>query len=519
MSKYLDLTGLASYDGKIKDFIEDKVQGRFIIDAANMALADINGSLSAAGTWGENNGGRAQVVFASAPSQINLSSVVFASNCDYYMDYSATSGSLNLSGLSNFSFRCSSLSSATSVFLTVNNCENAEFYNVSILNIMGANLISNSSQVYFENCIIQGGTYADPDTCCCRISDTQTSFDFITFENCVFKYNLQASTPLDSVIDGSGITNANCSVTFINCLSPSNMLLNSSDYDSGSGNFYLLNPTKTAYAETNGIYSNMTVGLAQNASNATNLNNLPASNYAQINGTYSNMTVGKAVSSNPIPGTYLVDSATMTATQINQIISQASSWGGSNGGKAKVIFQNQFNSSMTLYDVEFLSDCDYYLDYSMSGGDINLTNVENIGFYSSSISSVVSVLLNMSGCNNIEFNNVSILNGMGASLISNCNQIYFENCIIKGSTYPNPNTCSCKISDTTTANNYIIFENCIFQYGSTSSPATVIDGSGITNANCRVTFINCLNPSNASISASDIMKGSGKWYALSPASL
>ena len=272
------------------------------------------------------------------------------------------------------------------------------------------------------------------------------------------------------------------------------------------------------YAQINGTYSGMTVGTA---TNAQQLNGVAASNYAQINGNYPNMTVGTATNVNiasRIPSVFYIDAANMSSIDISSAIAQAEYWGSNNGGRAQVIFTTA-PAGNVISSVEFGSNIDYYIEFSGQTGTVNLTNLENIGFYASSLSSVTSNFFTISGCSNIEFYNVSILNSMGANLISNSTQIYFENCIIKGGTYPNPNTCSCRISDTTTANNYIIFENCIFQYGSTSSPTTVIDGSGITNANCRVTFINCLNPSNALISTADITKGSGQWYALTPTSL
>ena len=151
---------------------------------------------------------------------------------------------------------------------------------------------------------------------------------------------------------------------------------------------------------------------------------------------------------------------------------------------------------------------------------MNLSNVTNAGFYFLNLNTVASEMIKLSYCSNLDFYNCSIINVMGSNLIENSTNIYFENCKIKGGTYPNPTKCSCKISDVVpNTEHYIIFENCIFDYSSGSAWDTVIDGSGITNSKCRITLINCLNPSGSFITAADITKGSGQWYALTPSAL
>lgn len=161
---------------------------------------------------------RANIVFYNSGNTqfIFKGDVSFCSNCNYFFLDSNELKGLNyvvLSGLENCDFYGLNLGG---VFdgntLMVSNCSNLQFFNSFFENGQSqAIAIEESTDIYFENCTIAGGSYSKTII---KMKNTATSMQWAMFENCIFN---NKSTEGYKVIDATNVTNTKQLVTLVHC--------------------------------------------------------------------------------------------------------------------------------------------------------------------------------------------------------------------------------------------------------------------------------------------------------------
>lgn len=178
--------------------------------------------------------------------------IVWQSNCNYhYVKLYDISGenatdAIVLNNISNCRFEGFSIEfmDEDEYALSISECTNIEFRDCSFINgYSSAVYISNSNSILFNDCKIHAGNYKNgTQQIACVINDSQSSENWILFENCSIRQGWENGTiPL---ISCENVTNALSLVTVIHCFTNYNTEITASWVRSGSGSVKVFNSTE-----------------------------------------------------------------------------------------------------------------------------------------------------------------------------------------------------------------------------------------------------------------------------------
>jgi hypothetical protein len=311
---------------------------------------------------------------------------------------------------------------------------------------MGDMLLEECGDFKFKNCLIKGGTLHNHAL---TIKNTATDSARFLFENCIF------DNTFDVLIDASGITNSNCTLTFMNCVDGEGKSLTASKIASGAAKIKMVGPQQES-----GIF-----------------------------------TV----------------SALASVEEINAKIEEASEWGMTNKVRATMKILGVLGNT-NPEEIIFKSNVNYSFQLETNYSGVVLDGVSNCGLRDCYISSVGTNGLRIKNCENVDVVNCTIINQMSNNVVENSMGIYFENCTLKGGTYLNKTV---SIVDTETAKNTVTYANCKFD----NTYATLIDASGVSNSNSVITLMNCVDANLSPIVTTQVVKGGGSMRSLSATQL
>jgi hypothetical protein len=188
--------------------------------------------------------------------------------------------------------------------------------------------------------------------------------------------------------------------------------------------------------------------------------------------------------------------------------------------RVDIYFYNSREGSVYVsfpWEASWKSNCNYYYlitnnyDPPQDTGNITLRGVKNCRFYGFTSSVVGSgASLYLYNCENVEFYDCRFINTYQTAIrVSDCKNIYFNDCYVMGGDYPSQQPL-CLIEDLESVRNWIIFENCEFEQKTESASTPLFDCSSVKNTKSVLFVLHCITNSNNDISASSFSNGSGK---------